>query len=95
MRCAQEVVNVGHDRAQAAPMCSEVLLKSQPRLDHNTPSEQCPSVETEITHAKWLVSHGKGRKAVERIKALDGRLLTREGYEFNTPWWKLTLSPGI
>jgi hypothetical protein len=28
------------------------------------------SVETEITHAKWLVWHGKGSKAVERIKAL-------------------------
>ncbi|NPT53988.1 hypothetical protein [Paraburkholderia elongata] len=26
------------------------------------------SVETEITHAKWLVWHGKGSKAVERIK---------------------------
>jgi len=42
------------------------------------------SVETEITHAKWLVWHGKGSKAVERIKALDARLLTREGYEFST-----------
>jgi len=28
------------------------------------------SVETEITHAKWLVWHGKGSKAVERIKIL-------------------------
>ncbi|MGY2492085.1 hypothetical protein [Cupriavidus sp. CP313] len=36
------------------------------------------SVETEITHAKWLAWHGKGSKAVERIKALDNRLLTRE-----------------
>ena len=42
------------------------------------------SVETEITHAKWLVWHGKGSKAVERIKALDSRLLAREGYEFKT-----------
>ena len=28
------------------------------------------SVETEITHAKWLVWHGKSSNAVERIKAL-------------------------
>ena len=41
-------------------------------------------METEIEHAKWLVWHGKGSKAVERIKALDARLLTREGYEFST-----------
>jgi len=41
------------------------------------------SVETEIGHAKWLVWHGKGSKAVERIKALDARLLAREGYEFS------------
>ncbi|WP_167760340.1 ISKra4 family transposase [Paraburkholderia pallida] len=47
------------------------------------------SVETEIIHAKWLVWHGKGSKAVERIKALNGRLLTREGYEFSTLWWNL------
>ena len=48
------------------------------------------SVETEITHAKWLVWHGKGSKAVQRIKALDGRLLMREGYEFSTLWWNLS-----
>jgi hypothetical protein len=47
------------------------------------------SVETEITYAKWLVWHGKGSKAVERIKALDDRLLAREGYEFSTLWWNL------
>jgi hypothetical protein len=47
------------------------------------------SVETEIIHARWLVWHGKGNKAVERIKALDAQLLTREGYEFHTQWWKL------
>jgi hypothetical protein len=37
------------------------------------------SVENEIIHAKWLVWHGKGNKAVEQIKALDAQLLTREG----------------
>jgi hypothetical protein len=47
------------------------------------------SVETEITHAKWLVWQGKGSKAVERIKALDARLLTRERYKFSTLWWNL------
>ncbi|SAL87126.1 hypothetical protein AWB68_08286 [Caballeronia choica] len=26
---------------------------------------------------------------MERIKALDAQLLTREGYEFHTLWWKL------
>ncbi|MFM0266012.1 hypothetical protein [Paraburkholderia sediminicola] len=41
------------------------------------------SVETEINRARWLVWHGKGSKAMERIKALDGRLLTWEGYEFS------------
>jgi hypothetical protein len=34
------------------------------------------SVENEIIHAKWLVWHGKGNKAVEQIKALDAQLLT-------------------
>jgi hypothetical protein len=47
------------------------------------------SVETEINRAKWLVWHGKGNKALERIKALDAQLLTREGYEFHPLWWKL------
>ncbi|GAB7540462.1 hypothetical protein [Cupriavidus sp. 8B] len=47
------------------------------------------SIETEITHAKWLVWHDKGRKALERIKALDARLLMRTGYEFSTLWWNL------
>ena len=42
------------------------------------------SVEKEIEHAKWLVWHGKGSKAVGRLKALDDRLLTRQGYEFST-----------
>ncbi|MGU7771740.1 hypothetical protein ACV229_16410 [Burkholderia sp. MR1-5-21] len=47
------------------------------------------SVEAEIIHAKWLVWHGKGSKALERIKAPDSRLLAREGYEFKTLWWNL------
>jgi hypothetical protein len=47
------------------------------------------SVETEIEHAKWLVWHGKGSQAVARLKALHDRLLTRDGYEFNTLWWNL------
>jgi hypothetical protein len=30
---------------------------------------------TEIDHAKWLAWHGKGRKSVARVKALDASLL--------------------
>ena len=41
-------------------------------------------VESEIDHAKWLVWHGKGRKSVARIKALDASLLARNGYEGST-----------
>ncbi|MFM0005154.1 hypothetical protein PQR57_29635 [Paraburkholderia dipogonis] len=37
-------------------------------------SRERESVETEIIHAKWRVWHGKGSKALERIKALDSRL---------------------
>ena len=47
------------------------------------------AVETEIDHTKWLVWHGKSRKAVARIKALDALLLAREGYEDSTLWWNL------
>jgi hypothetical protein len=47
------------------------------------------SMETEITHSKWLVWLGNGSKALEQIKALDGRLLAREGHEFNKLWWNL------
>lgn len=47
------------------------------------------SVEGEIAHAKWLVWHGKGSQAVERLKALDDRLMQRAGHEFSTLWWNL------
>jgi hypothetical protein len=43
----------------------------------------------EIRRAKWLVWHGKGAKAIARIKALDAKLLRRPGYEFSTLWWNL------
>ncbi|TPQ43522.1 ISKra4 family transposase [Cupriavidus pinatubonensis] len=46
--------------------------------------EERESLETEITHAKFLVWHGKGRKAMLRLKALDAQLLTRAGYEYST-----------
>jgi hypothetical protein len=52
-------------------------------------SEERVAVETEIDHAKWLAWHGKGRKSVARIKALDASLLAREGYENSTLWWNL------
>ncbi|WP_139142966.1 ISKra4 family transposase [Janthinobacterium sp. HH100] len=47
------------------------------------------SMERDIRGAKWLVWHGKGSKAVARIKALDDRLLCRDGYEFSRLWWNL------
>ncbi|CAN7795406.1 hypothetical protein LJR267_009577 [Paraburkholderia hospita] len=47
------------------------------------------SVKAEIIHAKWLVWHAKGSKVLGRIKALDSRLLSREGYEFKTLCWNL------
>ena len=44
---------------------------------------------TKIERAKWLVWHGKGGKAVARIKALDASLLAKQGYEGSTLWWNL------
>ena len=46
-------------------------------------------IEQEIDGAKWLIWHGKGRRAVARIKALDAWLLPREGYEDSTLYWNL------
>jgi hypothetical protein len=50
---------------------------------------QRKSVKTDIEHAKWLVWHGKGGKAVARIKALDALLLEKTDYESSTLWWNL------
>ena len=47
------------------------------------------AVKAEIRSAKWLVWHGKGGKAIARIKALDALLLERQDYEFRTLWWNL------
>jgi hypothetical protein len=47
------------------------------------------TIEGEIRSAKWLDWHGKGAKAVARIKALDARLLRRPGYECSRLWWTL------
>ncbi|MBK6973007.1 MAG: hypothetical protein IPH26_08655 [Sterolibacteriaceae bacterium] len=47
------------------------------------------AVKAEIRSAKWLVWHGKGGKAIARIKALDAMLLPRQHYEFSTLWWNL------
>ncbi len=46
-------------------------------------------MEREIQGAKWLVWHGKGSEAVDRIKEIDERLLARPGYESSTLWWNL------
>jgi len=56
--------------------------------------QQIADVSVRCPLWQWLVWHGKGSKAVERIKALDGRLLTREGYEFSTLWWNLNTVSG-
>lgn len=40
--------------------------------------------KAQIRSAKWFVWHGKGSKAVERIKALDSWLLERQDYELAT-----------
>ena len=47
------------------------------------------AIQTEIDQAKWLAWHGKNRKSVARIKALDASLLARRGYESSTLWWNL------
>ncbi len=47
------------------------------------------ALKAEIRSAKWLVWHGKGGKAIARIKALDALLLPRQHYEFSTLWWNL------
>jgi hypothetical protein len=52
------------------------------------------SVESEIRSAKWLVWHGKGGKAMARIKALDESLMANEAYEFSTLWWNLRAVSG-
>ncbi|MFM0348775.1 ISKra4 family transposase [Paraburkholderia sp. RL17-347-BIC-D] len=52
------------------------------------PDEQI-AIETEIDHARWLVWHGKGRRSVSRIKALDATLLAKAGYEYSTLYWNL------
>src|SRR5215813_9757944 len=52
-------------------------------------AEERLAIEREIQGAKWLVWHGKPRKAVARLKTLDGTLLSRPGYEFGTLWWNL------
>ena len=47
------------------------------------------SVCDQIRRAKWLVWHGKGRKAVARIKAIDAVLLARPGHEDSALGWNL------
>jgi len=47
------------------------------------------AVRERFRTAKWLVWHGKGRKAVARIKAIDEELLARPGHEDSTLWWNL------
>jgi len=44
------------------------------------------AVEQALHSAKWLVWHGKGSKAVARIKALDAALMASDSYEDSTLW---------
>ncbi len=57
-------------------------------------SQERLGIQSEIRRAKWLVWHGKIRKARARIEALDNRLLKRPDYEFSTLWWNLRNASG-
>jgi hypothetical protein len=52
-------------------------------------AEERSAFEHRIRGANWLVWHGKSRKGVARLKALDEELLRRPGYEFDTLWWNI------
>ena len=46
-------------------------------------------VEREIRSAKWLVWHGKGRKAVSRLQAVNAELEKWPDLEYATLWWNV------
>ena len=52
-------------------------------------SSECEAFEQAISHAKWLVWHGKAGKAATRLQQLDETLLARPAYESSTLWWNL------
>ncbi|MGB7307293.1 MAG: ISKra4 family transposase [Burkholderiaceae bacterium] len=47
------------------------------------------SISAQITSAKWLVWHGKGRQAIKRLKTVLNELERWPGQEFSTLWWNV------
>lgn len=79
--------SLGSLKGRSSRICwrrSEIRIRSAVFGCKMIDSMEGELVEAEIIHVKWLVWQGKGSKASERIKALDGRFLLREGYEFKT-----------
>ena len=51
-------------------------------------------IEREIKSAKWLVWHGKGRKAVPRLQAINDELEKWPNQEFSALWWNVRKACG-
>lgn len=51
-------------------------------------------VDHEITSAKWLTWHGKGRKAVNRLKGVTTALEAWPQHEWSTLWWNVHTASG-
>ena len=51
-------------------------------------------VDHEITSAKWLTWHGKGRKAVARLKGVTTALEAWPQHEWSTLWWNVHTASG-
>ena len=51
-------------------------------------------VEQEFMSAKWLVWHGKGRKAVARLQAVTAALEAWPQHEYSTLWWNIRRATG-
>jgi len=47
-------------------------------------------ISAQIASAKWLVWHGKGRRAITRLKSVLGELERWPGQEFSTLWWNVS-----
>jgi hypothetical protein len=46
-------------------------------------------ISREITSAKWLVWHGKGRKALPRLQAVNEELEKWPNQEHTALWWNV------
>lgn len=51
-------------------------------------------VERELRSAKWLVWHGKGRKAVSRLQGITAALEQWPNQEYSTLWWNVRKACG-